>query len=170
MTFIFDFDYTLFDTRAFERYLLRGNVYKYITGFREGELDRFIYPDVPVLIETLTERHMLIMVTAGTRILQSRRVNNCSIMKHFDNIFFSNWKKKGPIIKKLEKATAKPIVYIDNNPKHLMSVSKLCPDITVLRMRRKGGPYYTTASDRFTTIDSFTELGSILQNKLAIHL
>lgn len=162
MTIVLDFDHTLFDTESFKRYLMRGNAFKYISGFTPGELDQFVYPDVEPFLSKYKDT-TLVLFTAGIKMLQKRRIYSCSIISHFDSVLFSNWHLKGPVLQGSVEGFSQPIIFVDNHPRHIKSVAVACPTVRVVRMKRKRAPYSHIAQGDHQSVSSMTELQQAIE-------
>jgi len=115
-------------TRTWGTFLSHGRF-----AFKPEELTHFLYPDVEPFLST----HDCTIVTYGVRAFITAKV--ATTLRHLpvtDIVYTS--RKKGPTIKRLTEAANDSCTFIDDMHFQLASVSRWCPDVQVIEMRRDG--------------------------------
>jgi len=144
MTIFLDFDRTLFDTDAMYRELERRVLsVRFLKNLFNLTLSEFLYPDTVDFLKK-NKNHTLILITYGNKKIQRAKVKRCSITDYFSEVIYTDELKGEPIKRILkEKKYTKPIVFVDDTPYQLDSVSSLCPSVEVVRIKRSGQPNST---------------------------
>lgn len=122
--------------------------------FTPGELTEFLYPDAVIFFETHAKDCTI--VTYGVRAFITAKVATALADVPLSDIVYTH-RKKGPVIKRLIEGKEGPFVFVDDAHFQLESVSRWCPNVTVVEVRRDGHP----GDGRWPVITSFTELASI---------
>lgn len=164
MIIILDFDHTLFNTEEFKNSHPGIEIAKTFL-WKKGDLTKFIFEDTISFLEEHKE-HNLVLMTAGMKLFQRAKVEGSDISHYFDKLIFTGDELKGGVIKRLisDGYYNDPIVFVDDAPYQLESVSNFCPIVTVVRIKRPEQPY--SIDDGYNSsyeVENMKELKAFLQ-------
>ncbi|HRH55702.1 MAG TPA: diacylglycerol kinase family protein [Candidatus Paceibacterota bacterium] len=120
-------------------------------GFTPLELKEYLYPDAVEFFSKYGKD--CVIVTYGVQAFITAKVANALSDFSLADVVYTS-RKKGRTIKRLTKGHQGPFVFVDDAHFQLESVSKVCPDVEVIEIRRDGNP----GDGRWPVIRSFDEL------------
>lgn len=126
-------------------------------GFSRHELKEYLYPDAVEFFKTHGE--ICTIVTYGVRAFITAKVANALTTFTLKDIVYTH-NKKGRTIQRLTNGEPGPYVFVDDAVFQLESVSKVCPNVQCVEIRRDGGE----GDGRWPVIRSFAELDSVLHH------
>lgn len=138
-------------TRAFGTFASHGRF-----GFTPDELKGYLYPDAIAFFHTHAKDTTI--VTYGVRAFITAKVANALTDVPLNDIVYTH-QKKGPVLNRLTKGKEGPFVFVDDAVFQLESVSRVCPGIQGIEIRRdeKDG------DGRWPVIRSFEELEYVVE-------
>lgn len=138
-------------TRAFGTFASHGRF-----GFTPDELKDYLYPDAIAFFHAHAKNTTI--VTYGVRAFITAKVANALTDVPLNDIVYTH-QKKGPVLSRLTKGEEGPFVFVDDAGFQLESVSRMCPDIQVIEIRRDG----KDGDGRWPVIRSFEELEWVVE-------
>lgn len=120
-------------------------------GFGALELKGYLYPDAVEFFQEHAKNCTI--VTYGVRAFITAKVTNALTDVPLNDIVYTH-QKKGRTIKRLCEGKEGPFVFVDDAVFQLVSVARVCPQVTVIEVRRDNGK----GDGRWPVIRSFTEL------------
>jgi hypothetical protein len=128
MRYFIDFDRTIFETDLFKAQHKAPRLF-----FRTDELDKYLYPEVPNFLRTYGNQ--ISIVTYGVEAFIMAKVTNALSGFAVSDIVYTK-RGKGHVLKRLCRESEGPFVFVDDAIFQLESVSKRCPYVNVIEMRR----------------------------------
>jgi hypothetical protein len=119
--------------------------------FMPDELRKYLYPDVPEFLRKHGENCTI--VTYGVQAFIMAKVTNALTEFPLDKIVYTS-RRKGRTIRKLTEEESGPYAFVDDAIFQLASVTKWCPNVSVVEIRRDGKP----GDGRWKVIRSLDEL------------
>ena len=120
-------------------------------GFTPDELRGYLYPDAIAFFETHAAETTI--VTFGVRAFITAKVANALTDVPLHDIVYTP-RKKGRTLRRLTRDRSGPLTFVDDAVFQLASVSRACPELEVVEMRRDG----REGDGRWRVIRSFDEL------------
>ena len=117
--------------------------------FTPEELRGFLYPDVPEFLKT----HDCTIVTYGVRAFITAKVTTALTDLPLTDIVYTS-RKKGRTIRQLTRDVQDTCVFVDDMIFQLESVSRWCPQVEVIEIRRNAG----AGDGRWKVIRSLDEI------------
>jgi hypothetical protein len=117
--------------------------------FTPQELREFLYADAPAFLKT----HDCTIVTYGVRAFITAKVTTALTDLPVTTIVYTS-RKKGSTLHKLSKDLEEKCVFVDDKVFQLESVSRWCPKLDVIEIRRDDG----AGDGRWRTIHGLNEL------------
>ena len=170
MTYLLDFDRTLFDTDAYKAYLAEQPAYREFLALPElelaaildrdaaagklayapGELAPFLYPDALAFLNARPDARI---VTFGNPHLQRSKVESALHALSLSEVHYTGDLRKGPYLL-ANFASQDGLVLVDDALAELESVAASCPAMRAIEMRRDGGE----GDGRWPVVRSLAEL------------
>jgi hypothetical protein len=119
--------------------------------FLPEELKKYLYPDVPEFFEK--HGSTCTIVTYGVKAFIMAKVTSALTGFPLNEIVYTA-RKKGRTIRRLTKDESGPYTFVDDAIFQLVSVSKWCPEVSVVEIRRDG----KEGDGRWTVIQSLNKL------------
>lgn len=120
-------------------------------GFMPQELKEYLYPDAVAFFEKNGKDCTI--VTYGVRAFITAKVANALSDFPLKDVIYTPY-KKGPLIRRLCGLSKEQCVFVDDAHFQLESVSRYCPDATIVEIRRDG----QDGDGRWPVIRTFEEL------------
>lgn len=123
-------------------------------GFTPGELKRFLYPDAVSFFESHAPD--ITVITYGVESFITAKVTDALTDVPLRDIIYTH-QKKGRILRAYTKQATEPVVFIDDAVFQLESVSRYCPEVSCIEIRRDG----REGDGRWPVIRDFSELDTV---------
>jgi len=138
--------------RSFGTYVSHGRF-----NFLPNELKEYLYPDAVTFLSAHGTETTI--VTYGVRAFITAKVANALTDLPLNDVVYTH-RKKGRTIRRLCRGYEGPFAFIDDAHFQLESVSRTCPDVQVIEIRRDN----RAGSGRWPVIHSFNELSNVTAN------
>ena len=124
-------------------------------GFTPGELKQYLYPDAVSFFKTHAAD--ITIITYGVRSFITAKVTDALTDVPLRDIIYTH-QKKGRVLRNYLENSTEPVAFIDDAVFQLESVSRHCPEVSCVEIRRDG----RKADGRWPVIRDFSELDSML--------
>lgn len=139
MILILDFDRTLYDVEGQYRWLEEEEMRRHADAIAQLPLAQFLYDDVVAFVKRHAQEHTLMLCTFGARDIQGPKVEATGIAHYFTECLYTDHTPKADAVCRVARDHPEErVVFVDDDPAHLVETKELCPRVLCVRMRRPG--------------------------------